>query len=105
MTRIAAWRWLARNIPVGRILPPWLIVCQAVLFPQRALLWLLNRDCGFDLMTCCWTIHGVRFSDRLFMAMAQPRPGVAYFFKRDPRSSLVTIHELAIPQTGEVGNE
>ena len=97
MTRITVWRWLTRSVPDGKILPPWLTACQVALFPRRTLLWLLNRNCGFDIMTACWTIHGVRFSDGLFMAMAQPRSGVVYRFERKPGSSLVTVHEMRSP--------
>ena len=97
MTRITIWRWLSQGVPAGQILPPWLVACSAVLFPRRFLLWWLQRDCGFDLMGGWWTIHGVRFSDSVFMAMAQPRSGVVYRFDRDPKSSLVTIHEIRLP--------
>lgn len=106
MTRITIWRWLTQGVPEGQILPPWLIACSAVLFPRRCLLWCLQRDCGFDPLSCCWTIHGVRFSDPLFMSMAQPQPGVAYRFEREPGSTLVTVYKLPLPQPpqgGEVG--
>jgi len=108
VNRIAVWRWLTQGIPAGQILPPWLSVCQIVLFPKRTLLWMLSRDCGFDLMTACWTIHGVRFSDRLFMAMAQPRQGVLYRFERKAGSDLVWVTEvrtedlpLPLPEVGK----
>lgn len=99
MTRIAIWRWLTRGLLDGQILPQWLIAFQAALFPRRTLLWFLQRNCGFDPLTCYWTIHGVRFSDSLFMAFAQPRPNAAYRFERKPGSSLVTIHELPLSAT------
>ena len=95
MTRITIWRWLTRSVPEGQILPPWLTVCQVALFPRRTLLWLLNRDCGFDPLTCSWTIHEVKFSDTLFMAMAQPRPHVLYRFERAAGSSIVTVTEVS----------
>ena len=94
MTRITIWRWLTRSVPVGQILPPWLTVCQVALFPRRTLLWLLNRDCGFDPLMCIWTIHEVKFSDAVFMAMARPRTGVLYRFERDAGSSIVTVTEV-----------
>ena len=104
MSRITIWRWLVRDVPAGQVLPPWLIVCQVFLFPKRALLWLLSRDCGFDLLTCCWKIHGVSFSDCLFMSMAKPRRGVLYRFERGAGSETVTITEVRLPspQGGEV---
>lgn len=94
MTRITIWRWLTRNVPEGRILPSWLIACHAVMFPGRSLLWWLQRNCGFDLLSGCWTIHGVRFSDQVFMAMSRPRPGVLYRFDRKPGAPLVTVTEI-----------
>jgi hypothetical protein len=103
VSRIAAWRWLVRDVPAGQILPPWLTVCQIIMFPRRTLLWLLSRDCGFDILTCCWKIHGVRFSDCVFMSLAEPRRGALYRFERKAGSDLVTIIEvpLPLPQGGE----
>ena len=102
MSRIDTWRWLTRDVPAGQVLPPWLNACQVFLFPRRTLLWLLSRDCGFDLFTCCWKIHGVRFSDCVFMSMAEPRRGVLYRFEREAGSDLVTVTEvtLPVPQAG-----
>ena len=45
---------------------------------------------------CTWTIHGVKFSDAVFMAMAQPRTGVLYRFERDAGSSIVTVFEVQL---------
>lgn len=97
--RIPIWRWLTRGVPDRQMLPRWLIGCHWILFPRRSLLWWLQRDCGFDLLGGWWTIHGVRFSDRIFMAMARPRPDMLYRFEREPGSSLVTIVEVRIPTT------
>ena len=108
MSRITIWRWLIQDVSEGQILPLWLSVCQVVLFPKRTLLWMLNRDCGFDLMTACWTIHGIRFSDRLFMAMAQPRQGVLYRFERKAGSDLVWVTEVRhedLPLPGQEVNK
>ena len=101
MNRMRAWYWLTRNVPQGQILPLYLRIAGFVLFPRQSLLWLVQRDCGFDLMTCCWTIHGVRFSDKVFMAMADPRPGTVYRFKRTAGSSLVWVEALPPPEVGE----
>jgi len=94
VSRITVWRWLSQRHPDGQILPAWLIVCQVVLFPRRSLLWFLSRDCGFDLYSCCWTIHGVKFSDKLFSAMAQPRQDILHRFDRDKGSSFVSVTEV-----------
>lgn len=98
MSRIRVWCLLMRGVPEGQVLPLHLRVISAILFPRRSLLWFLQKDCGFDLMTACWNIHGVRFSDRLFVAMADPRPGVVYRFTRKRGSSLVTVEALLMPE-------
>ena len=102
MSRIATWRWLVRDVPAGKVLPSWLIAFRVFLFPRQTLLWILSRDCGFDLLTCCWKIHGVRFSDCVFMSMAEPRRGVLYRFEREAGLDLVTVTEvtLPVPQAG-----
>lgn len=101
MTRISIWRWLSQGVPEYQILPPWLIACQFVLFPRRALLWTLNQQCGFNPLTCCYTIHGVKMSDLLLMELAQPRPGVLYRFERELDAPVVTIRVILLP-AGEV---
>lgn len=94
MTRIAILRWVSSRHPEGEVLPLWLVGCHAILFPKRTLIALLQSDCALDPFSMTWKIHGVRFSDRLFMAMAQPRPGVVYRFERVPGSDIVTVTEL-----------
>lgn len=93
MARATVWRWLIRDAQTGAILPWWLTVCQFALFPKRSILWLLQRDCGFDPRTACWTIHGVQFSDEIFMSMANPRNGVLYRFERKC-GDIVTVTEV-----------
>lgn len=97
MTRLSIFNWLARGVPQGQILPSWLVAVQCALFPRRSLLYWLQRDCGFDLWTGCWTINGVRFSDEFFTAMAEPRRDMVYRFERDPVSNLVTVTGIYCP--------
>lgn len=93
MFRSTVWRWLVRDVPPGMILPWWLRVFHFTLFPRCSALWLLQRDCGFNPCTACWTIHGVRFSDEIFLSMANPRNGVLYRFERK-YGGTVTVTEV-----------
>lgn len=97
MTRISIWRWLSRGTPENQVLPPWLTACQFVLFPRRALLWTLNQQCGFNLFTCCYTIHGVRMSDRVFMEIAHARPGALYRIEREQNARVITVRLIPMP--------
>lgn len=102
MTRLSLFRWLARGVPQDQFLPPWLVVVNCALFPRRGLLWWLQRDCGFDPLSGCWIIHGIRFSDAFFEAMAEPRRDMVYRFERDPRSNLVTVTGIYCPPEVEL---
>jgi len=56
--------------PEGCIVPVWLILVYTVLFPLSGLRWLLDNALGLDITRMVWRIHGVDYSDRLFLRLA-----------------------------------
>lgn len=76
----------------GCILPVWLRCVYAVLFPLQALRYFIDSKAGFDLMTCCWRIHGVMYSDALFACMAIGDGRTLYRFAQ--KNGVVTIERV-----------
>jgi hypothetical protein len=69
--RYRIWDRCTRRIPEGTIMPPWAVALNVALFPVRAMGALIyRRTYPFDIWTLTWNIHGTRFDDHLFMAMA-----------------------------------
>lgn len=78
------WDLASRNHPQNMILTPPLALLRAILWPKASLLSWLQKDCGYNLWTNSWTIHGVEFSDSFFRAFATQTPeGRCFVVKRD----------------------
>ena len=56
--------------PEGCIVPLWLRCVYALIFSLHGLKCFLDDSLGFDYLRMVWTIHGVQFSDRLFVRLA-----------------------------------
>ena len=56
--------------PEGCIVPWWLLLVYTMLFPLGGLKVFLDRACGFDYLRLVWKIHGIEFSDLLFVRLA-----------------------------------
>lgn len=69
-TRHQIWKFCSKRHPQNTVLSPHLIAIRAALFPRVTLLWLLERNCGYDPLTCSWTVNGRRFSYQFFDQIA-----------------------------------
>lgn len=67
--------------PEGCIVPAWLRLVYTLLFPLHGLKCLLNDAIGFDFFRMVWRIHGVDYSDMLFVKLAASG-GELYRFKK-----------------------
>jgi hypothetical protein len=61
--RDSIWDYISRNHPSHTVPTTPLAACRFVLYPKQSLLWMLQKDCGYDLRTNSWRIHGMVFSD------------------------------------------
>lgn len=85
--------------PEGCILPLWLRMAHTLIFPVFSLQVLLGRASGFDPYTATWTIHGIQFSDRLFVRLAVAN-GSLYRFTT--KNGILTVERVTVAQGGEV---
>lgn len=75
--------------PEGCMMPAWLVAVFCLLFPLDGLRSILDLESAMDLQRCTRTIHGIKFSDSLFLAMAV-EDGRWYRFTRGP-GGIVTV--------------
>lgn len=80
--------------PVGCIVPLWLRIIYIFLFPLQGLKILLDGAAGFDYLRLTWKIHGIEFSDQVFvrMALAEDR---CYRFRKV--SGVLTVEAVLDP--------
>ena len=72
--RDSIWDYISRNHPNSTVLTPPLLACRFVLYPKQSLLWMLQKDCGYDLQTNSWRIYGMVFSDAFLKAFTKETP-------------------------------
>lgn len=93
--RYRIWDRCTRHIQGGTIAPPWAVALNAVLFPVRAIGALIyRRTCPFNIWTLTWNIHGARFDDRLFMAMAGKIDEGWYKFSRTSDGTVIVERRM-----------
>lgn len=56
--------------PEGCIVPAWLRLVYTMLFPLHGLKCFLDDALGFDYLRLAWRIHGVDYSDCMFVRLA-----------------------------------
>lgn len=88
------WRNIMEDLgpPEGCIVPMWLRLVYAMLFPLHGLKVLLNDALGFDYLRMVWTIHGVDYSDRLFANFAAAEGET---FKVTRINNVVTVERVS----------
>ena len=77
------WFFATKDYPQGLVLTRPLALLNAILYPKRALLAWLKEDCGYNIWTNSWTIHGTVFSDGFLRAFTRETPtGRCFVVKR-----------------------
>jgi len=64
------WFWCVRNHDMGCILPWYLVLARAVLYPVDSFQWFVCTNSRYDIRTDTYIIGGVRFSYKALMALA-----------------------------------
>lgn len=93
------WEWFCKSQEPGTKLPWHLIALRLLIFPRESLLSVLSaefRECGFDIYSGCWVIHGNRYSDQFFRALETATPSGQCF--------TISIEEYADGQRGPIIN-
>jgi hypothetical protein len=70
--RLKLWHNILEDLgpPEGCAMPRWLIAVYCVLFPLDGLRSAVHPHGQLDIARMVWTIHGIKYSDRVFRAMA-----------------------------------
>lgn len=67
----AIWNWTRRNLPEGMILPRWMVIVRAVLYPLDFLFWRMSKTRGYQWERDCWVIEGVTYSGEALRWLAK----------------------------------
>lgn len=65
------WKLATAKHPEGRILPLWLLVIRASLYPLDFFYWKVSENRGYQWQSNTWNIHGVKYSDEALRALAE----------------------------------
>lgn len=91
--RDSIWDHISRSHPKNTALTTPLAACRFVLYPKLSLLWMLQKDCGYDLWTNSWRIQGMVFSDAFFRAFTKETPkGKCFTVEIDKKSDRPFMH-------------
>ena len=70
------WFWCIRNHDMGCILPWYLVLARAVIYPVESFQWFVCTNSKYDIRTDTYQIGGVRFSYKFLMVLAQADGGL-----------------------------
>lgn len=89
--RAAIWKRARRGVPLGQLLPVWLLAVRALLYPIEFLQWRITRWHGWQYETDEYRLYGIRFSQPAIRALADA-DGEVYRITR--RGEVVTLERV-----------
>jgi hypothetical protein len=95
------WYWLREclNVPEGIILPWWMQVIYALLFPLKFMHWRVEQKEGYQWRTDTWRIDGVQYSAAGLRGLAEAQ-GEIYRVTRSGET--VTMEALGFLVTSRI---
>ncbi len=60
--RQAIWKWARRGVPEGQIMPLWLMMVRATLYPIEFLQWRICKWHGWQYESDTYRLYGVTYS-------------------------------------------
>lgn len=85
------WKLATAKHPEGMILPRWLLVIHAILYPLDFVCWQMGKTSGYQWESDTWKIYGVRYTGAALRALAEAQ-GEAYRITRT--GECVTLERL-----------
>ena len=85
------WKWATVKQPAGVILPRWLVVVRAILYPLDTFYWWYGRQNGYNPQYDEWRIHGVRYTGDALRNLADAQ-GETYRITRS--GEVVTLERV-----------
>lgn len=65
------WKLATAKHPEGMILPRWLMVVRAILYPLDTFYWQMSKTRGYQWESDTWNIKGVRYTGEALRALAE----------------------------------
>lgn len=85
------WNLAKANQPECMLLPRWLLVIRAILYPLDFFYWHMGKTRGYQLESDTWNIYGVCYTGEALRALADAQ-GEAYRITRT--GECVTLERL-----------
>ena len=76
------WKLATAKHPECMILPRWLIMIRAILYPLDFFYWKMGENRGYQWQSNTWDIHGVRYTDEALRTLAEAQ-GETYRITRN----------------------
>ena len=65
------WKLVTARHPEAMILPKWLLVIRAILYPLDFFFWKMSNSRGYQWQSNTWNIHGVKYTDEALRDLAK----------------------------------
>jgi hypothetical protein len=75
------WDLVRSRHPEGMILPLWLLIVRAILYPLEFFYWRMNKTGGYQYESDTWLIAGVTYSGTALRMLAKAQ-GETYIITR-----------------------
>ena len=85
------WKLATAKHPECMILPRWLLVIRAILYPMEFFYWQMGKTRGCQWESDTWNIYGVRYTGAALRALAEAQ-GETYRITR--KGECVTLERL-----------
>jgi hypothetical protein len=89
--RQAVWKWARRGVPEGQIMPLWLMMVRAALYPIEFLQWRIGKWHGWQYESDTYRIYGVTYSMAGLRALSEA-DGELYRITR--RGEVVIVEQV-----------
>lgn len=86
----------AAGQPEGSILPVWLLVVRAILFPLEFLFWRMSGSRGYQLESDTWLIEGVQYSAEALRATTARDGQLLRVWRRDGVVMISLVYEETV---------
>lgn len=86
------WLFAVNKVPEGEILPWWALIIRAALYPLDFFYWQMSKSRGYQPYRDTWIIHGVKFSGRALLSLADAQ-GATYRISRSGET--VTLERVS----------
>ena len=77
------------------MLPQWLIIIRAILFPIGFFYYYFNKHNGYDVCTDIWNINKMKFSNEFFVDLYTMASDVPHIFELTKENNIVRLKKIS----------